>query len=379
MSTDRAEIIFVAGPQSGQGGLLAGNSITLGRDADCQVRVVEKTISRQQLRLSLTEHGWVLENLSKTNPVRINGKKYKRRKKVILDTGDVIEIGAETKVLFVAAGDDTQAAVAAYRQAQAELAPPPPEEEEPQEPEPQELAEDELLEAADQLEVGEPLTYELKVEVKKVEKAEIVEEDELTRARKAKVRKYLIGAGIYVVVMIGMVVMFATMKKGDVKQTPGGDELTKLTRRDVIESIDVPLDVPAYETEADEALQKAKAFYAGEVDRPGDLYRAVKYFKLYLAFKGGIGFEDTRDEFVFGEAKRKLADRVYEMYSQAWVYEQHKDWATAIALYESLLRTLPAMEEPYPEKTSAILRNVMNHLAYARVNMKKETSRRRRR
>ena len=81
----------------------------------------EEAASREHIRFLFTHDGWVMENLS-ANGTLINNKRYKRDKKILLDTGDVLGVGLETKILYVAPGDDPEEALGAWRAANPEPA-----------------------------------------------------------------------------------------------------------------------------------------------------------------------------------------------------------------------------------------------------------------
>ena len=115
MASARARLIFVDGPQRGDEVVLADNVVLAGRDPSAGVQFTEQYASRRQLRFELAVYGWTLENLS-TNPIRVNGKKYKAAKKILLATGDVIAVAAETQILFTGPDDDPRDALDAYRQ-----------------------------------------------------------------------------------------------------------------------------------------------------------------------------------------------------------------------------------------------------------------------
>jgi FHA domain len=85
------EIHFVrtAGPD--------GTSVTFGRSegqAYRHVQLLEPTVSRVHARLSLDPDGWFLTNLSKTNPVLVNGRAVAGTTASALRDGDSIEMGA---------------------------------------------------------------------------------------------------------------------------------------------------------------------------------------------------------------------------------------------------------------------------------------------
>ena len=114
MNPECPVLMFVRGPQEGQRVLLNQSVLVLGRGGGSDVMLSEDFASRRQARYELLQPGPTLENLSDKG-TWINGKRYKAGKHVLLETGDLIGAGRETEILFVAAGDDADAALAAYQ------------------------------------------------------------------------------------------------------------------------------------------------------------------------------------------------------------------------------------------------------------------------
>ena len=104
MALARPELIFVRGPQDGERAVLMTNPVVVGRSAVADVRLKENASSREQLRFDLTPEGWLMQNLS-ANGTLINGKRYRGGKRLLLDTGDILGVGAETEILYVAPPD----------------------------------------------------------------------------------------------------------------------------------------------------------------------------------------------------------------------------------------------------------------------------------
>ena len=74
-----------------------GTSVTFGRSEGQpyrHVQLLEPTVSRVHARLSLDPDGWFLTNLSKTNPVLVNGRAVDGTLASVLHDGDSIEMGA---------------------------------------------------------------------------------------------------------------------------------------------------------------------------------------------------------------------------------------------------------------------------------------------
>ena len=86
------ELIFVAGPQQGERAVLMSPVVGVGRSPDADVQLSELYVSRRQLQFAITHEGWIVENVAKKSRVRINGKKLKVGKKLILDTGDLLSV-----------------------------------------------------------------------------------------------------------------------------------------------------------------------------------------------------------------------------------------------------------------------------------------------
>lgn len=360
MPGQNAELIFVAGPQNGERGQLMSGSVIIGRSPTCGVQIIEKTVSRMQLRLELTPDGWVAENMSATR-IRINGKKYKSKKKIILDTNDVLAFGEKTEILFVAPEDDAEEALALYRREhrESQILQPILVEETPNQGEQSPLDEVET-----ETPIGQQATATAPLSV----------EDELAEEKKTKKRKYLIAGGIYLVAMVALVIFLVSLKS-DGPTDSSGKPLQKLTDEQIRDVIPALLDVRKQPTKAKEALDKAMEFYAGQLDRPGDLYRAVKHFKLHLKFKGSPGFAKTRHGTAALDAENKLIKRFRGAYQNAWILENSKDWLAARAAFEELLQMIPVTEGMYPDDNNRVFKNVLAHLMYVRKHIKKKRRR----
>ncbi len=366
MAPKQPELIFVSGPQSGERGRLTSAVVIIGRSPQCGIQVIEKSVSREQIRFELTYDGWVLENIS-SHPIKINGKKYRAKKKVILDTGDVISLGLETVILYVSPGDDPEAALSAYREAHAAAATPTLQttDEDPSQPETND-------EAAKEEDTSRIVPAPVAEEAQPTE----VIVDELDAAAQTKKRKYIIGFGIYAVVMVIGIVAIANFRNKESALVGSGGKLAKLSDVQIEEAIGADLKIrkivgPAGQTAAEDALNKAISFYYGSADRTGDLYRAIKHFKMYQAYRGSEAFDNTAHHKMFLDAKDELTQQVKRIYRNAWISEQRKDWRVARDLFEELVHMLPVREEPHAQNKHVIFDNVWNHLTYVRKKIPK--------
>lgn len=358
MAMGYAELIFVAGCQEGQRSVLMSNVAVAGRSQSADVQLREEYVSREQFRLTYTTAGWVVENLS-GNPIRINGKKYKRGKRVIVETGDVVGVGVETEILFVAQGDDAEEALAACRAAHAAGEPAAPAEA-AQAPATAEKEGErvEMPPAEDQ--VGEqpqeaPAPAAEPEAVQDEESAEAVQ-------RKAKLKKYGIMFGVYVGLLIAGAILVNWLVRGPDTTAP----LVRLSPPQIelalrAEPRHKGLDPGA----AAKALRDAKAMYQDAAVKDGNLYKSIKYFRLHLAYKRGQ-FDTVEDERLYQQAVDELVDKVQIKYHNAVLFEKDKRWREARLLFEELLRVVPAKSEPEPERYNRLFDNVKDHLVYVR-------------
>ena len=85
----RAEIRFVDGPGD-------PIEVTFGRRSGEPFRHVQlrsPTVSRDHARMIRVDGSWLIENLSETNPILVNGTQLPRSKRLTLEDGDRVEMG----------------------------------------------------------------------------------------------------------------------------------------------------------------------------------------------------------------------------------------------------------------------------------------------
>jgi len=353
MAAGQAELVYVKGPQDGQRASLMSAVVTVGRGQQADVQLTEEHVSRKHFQLTLTRDGWVFENLS-TLKSRVNGKKYKAGKKIILDTGDVISVGAATELLFVATGDDTEAALIAYRQSGARKG------------KSQSASAAPAVVAAPQLEPGDdrpaedvevPQGAELPAVSEDEEEAQLDPEETAALERKAKYKKYGSVFGVYIGVLVVGAVVFATLF-----ERPGGGNgpcrpplLTKVQIDDYINS---KLNRDRNAVEARNALNKA--FLALERTNEIDyLCKAIYWFKLSRAY-GKVFNTDEERQFV--RASKRLTRQVQEKYHNAYAFARDHRYMTADAIFRELLDMLPSMGRR--EERNELRQNIIAHVAY---------------
>jgi hypothetical protein len=351
------ELLFVSGPQGGQRAVLLKTVSLAGRSEACDVHLAEEFASRQHLRFENTPDGCLVEVLS-PHGVRINGKTYKPPKKILLDTGDRLVVGAATEMLFVAAGDDPAEALAAFRKAHPPPAKPRPEAKEgPPEP------------------AAGPVPEPVRKEEPATAAPAPQEDEERQRAlqHRAKVRKYAILGGVYAVVLVGMFFFLGSLKKGSTFGSGASGPPAVISESLIEKAVREPLVRGLSENLAAEELRQARAYFARRTDRFGYLHlqKCVKNFKLHLAHLKRPDFVDPDDSTRYGAAVEELIAKVKEVYREAWFREKARLWPDSNRKWEELRAILPDDPEWDTEAYKQVVANVMLHAAYTRSNMPK--------
>jgi pSer/pThr/pTyr-binding forkhead associated (FHA) protein len=351
-SIPRPQLVFVGGPQRGERQVLMGNTALLGRSPKAEIRVNEQYVSRRELRFMLTRDGWVVQSAS-GNPVRINGKKYRGKKRILLGTGDVIDLGASTHVLFVAAGDHADAAVRHYR----ELHPdePPSAEAAAREGRPEAAAPGQPPPLPKTTETGEPTTRPL-------------ESDEAERRKKRT--KYLIFLAVDVAIVLALVIWFSTTEPA---ATEGLGRPRVLTGDEIERALKADLDRPRSAKKAEETLAQA-LFHHNRQWKDEDAYLAVKRFKEHLAYRHSLTFAKIEHRDMFVRARDKLTKDVDDQYRQAVYLEQQGNWPDAHRAFQKLLLMVPEEREQNRDEAvfDTIVMNARKHLAYVNRRMARD-------
>lgn len=92
-----ALLLAQAGPLNGQRWALK-NIFFLGREADCDIVIPDRQVSRHHVRLAQTVNGFQLEDLGSKNGTHLNGKPLQGN--AILKDGDLIQIALAQKFVF---------------------------------------------------------------------------------------------------------------------------------------------------------------------------------------------------------------------------------------------------------------------------------------
>jgi pSer/pThr/pTyr-binding forkhead associated (FHA) protein len=346
MSDVRPELVFLSGPRAGTRTVLASNAQEVGRSPSADVVVEDAHASRRQMRLRLTPAGWLMENLS-SNGTLVNGTRIKSAgKKVLLATGDVFTVGVGTRILFVAPGDDADQAVLDWQEANPLPEVAPPADEEPS-------GEGESAEAH----AGGPPTEPVHAPA-----TEVIAPPP-GRPPRSKFSKYVVFAAIYVAALLGLIFYLATTEGRGQKDAERRQMLSENRIAQVLGELpDEKTHLPA---KAQAELAEALGLYANLPSRPGDLYRCVRNFQLYLAHVKGNAFADVQDELRYGNALDRLTRSVDDLYRKAWGLEQSGQWQASAAAWGQLKAELPETDETSPVFRH-IISNVDAHLTFVR-------------
>ena len=371
MAPAQPELLFVGGPQTGERAVLMANVAVLGRGQTADVRIEEEHVSREHVKFQLTHQGWIVQNLSNNGTV-INGKRYKKPRQILLDTGDLLGVGAETEILYVSPGDDPEEALHAYRQAHPEAAEQPKARAKPKaEPEPA---------APARRGEGIPPPLPGGAAAGGAVVAEAVSEageDELLldgEEQKSNKLKYILFAFLLAGMLIFGFVLIAKSMEEDDDPVGDSDMPPRLTEEQISEALAEPLVRTPSVVKAAAALDEARRRYSNRnLWEPGDMYRCVYHFKLYMAHSTNKSFKRLNDERAFKATQRGLDQLVRRKYDAAWMYEQDGNLRNAQTVFEEFIRILPMEYLGRGEKVREVLMdNVIDHLDY----IKRKTARR---
>jgi hypothetical protein len=92
-------LIAQSGPVAGQRWTLDKDTLTIGRDAGCDIMIPDRQVSRQHARLRRGENGFEVEDLGSKNGTHVNGAPVDRPR--ALQDGDVVQVALVAKLLYV--------------------------------------------------------------------------------------------------------------------------------------------------------------------------------------------------------------------------------------------------------------------------------------
>ncbi|MHC4982804.1 MAG: FHA domain-containing protein [Planctomycetota bacterium] len=357
----RPQLIFLAGPERGKRALVKADSAVVGRSASADIRVREQYVSREQMQFTLTAEGWVVENLS-SRPMHINGKKYKPKQKILLDTGDLIGLGVSTKILYVAPGDDPEEALSAFRESQLVLPGREPQVEEAPVEVAAEAQAEEPAGGRAEAPVGEPKTEEF---------------EQPAEQRKKKYKKYGIMFSIYAVFIIVLIVWLAGRKGGSPSGTSSSGKPAILPDDKIKNVLESPVEKETYQkAKAEKKLAEALSYYRNLRWEPSNPYLCLKRFKEHLGYLRRSTFRENERQHTakLFEVQEMVVNDVVAQYHKAYLLEKEGNWPDALKAFWHLRRMVP--EEQETERNDKVhetlIGNVLDHVAYVKRRMREK-------
>ena len=92
-------LIAQSGPLVGQRWVLSRDVANIGRDAECEICIPDRQVSRVHARLRRTEEGFELEDLDSKNGTHLNGAPVSGPMR--LQDGDLIQVALVAKLIYV--------------------------------------------------------------------------------------------------------------------------------------------------------------------------------------------------------------------------------------------------------------------------------------
>jgi pSer/pThr/pTyr-binding forkhead associated (FHA) protein len=99
---DRPILIAYGGELEGERWVLDRDEMTIGRSADCDIRLPKRQVSRYHARIQRDDGGYLLQDLGSKNGTYVNGREV-RDEPYRLKDGDEIQIALYVKMGFVGA------------------------------------------------------------------------------------------------------------------------------------------------------------------------------------------------------------------------------------------------------------------------------------
>jgi DNA-binding response OmpR family regulator len=92
-------LIAQTGPVSGQRWVLTQETLTIGRDAECDIIIPDRQVSRVHARLRRVDSGFEIEDLNSKNGTHVNGAPLEGARQ--LQDGDLIQVALVARFIYV--------------------------------------------------------------------------------------------------------------------------------------------------------------------------------------------------------------------------------------------------------------------------------------
>jgi hypothetical protein len=353
--------------------------LTMGRSSGCGIRLSEQFVSRQHATLTMSEDGVLLE-VQSSNGMEIGGKMFKRGKYVLLGTGDVLKCGQETEILFVDAGDNAEAALAAVQAARKEEMEARRAREQARLAQPEQAAAPEESPALSETPVDEEGPAPMPAKPPRSMPAQGAEEagrepsaplsplqaDALLRQK--RLRRRLVALGIYVLVIIGVGV---ALKVFVVPQRTTAENVPLLTAEQIKAILKDPLgegkrEISPNSQKAAEALVEARRHFLLRQVNPGDGYWTVYNYEIYKVLASRAAFAEATDQESYDTALTELTNNVVGLYDSACKAAQQERWKVATDAFEQIVGNGKVGKEMVagvvPDQSNPLNKNVQRQL-----------------
>ncbi len=192
-------------------------------------------------------------------------------------------------------------------------------------------------------------------------------EDLLAQERNAKLKKYAIIFGIYIVVLVvGIALILLLRGRGEKDDEDSGGPVPKLTNKDIGDVLRAQMpSLGNFATLAQDHLDQARRKFV-ERRRKGNRYLCVQNYKLYLAYGGlsGTGAFTVDDERQYQIALAELIEEVSRHYDNAYVLMRDGNFEYARDEFRDVEERLPVRDGPTADTDNIVFVNVQDNLNY---------------
>lgn len=192
-------------------------------------------------------------------------------------------------------------------------------------------------------------------------------EDILAQERKAKLKKYGILFGIYMVVLVVGIVLISQLRGGgEEDDEDSGGPVPKLTGKDISDVLRAQMPSRSNNaTLAQDHLEQARRKFDAR-RRKGNRYLCVQNYKLYLAYGGLSGTRafTVNDERQYQIALAELIEEVSRHYDNAYVLLRDGNLVYARDEFRDVEERMPVRDGPTADPENIIFVNVQENLNY---------------
>jgi pSer/pThr/pTyr-binding forkhead associated (FHA) protein len=302
------QLHILDGPAANRRQVFEQDTITYGRDADCDIALTLATASRRHGELQFKDGKWLVNNLS-ANGSEVNGKAVKKPR--ALGDGDTVSIGKQP--IFRVHSIAATAADASALEAQ--------------------VVEDDDASSDAMTSSGKTTGMDRSTKM---------------------LPRILIASAVLSIVMIvlGQVITDDTPTDAGQPIVLTSSVIADDVRRPIIVQFPEPREAPRY-------LEQAQQYFNQLDVRPENVYYAWEAYQLALAHSGKTRFENGLDQRQFLHVQERLARDVERQYVSATDKIRAGDYAQAARELGALLTRV------YPRRDGPLVQNISDQRTYA--------------